>query len=119
MLSGRNDGTQFTGLYVFHQPIDLSFNENFYLYYGLGGHIGYEKFDDIAKILNDETGTSFLYEKKSFFVMGANLYLGIEYRWLTVPMTVSFDLKPYINFIGMRHLREKFWDAGVSFKYIF
>lgn len=119
ILSGRNDGMQFTALYLFHHPMEFSFNENFYVHYGLGGHVGYERFDDISKTLVNEAGDAFVFEEKSFFVMGIDANLGIEYRWLETPMTIGFDTKPIFNFIGMRHTRAKFWDAGISFKYVF
>ncbi|MEQ9402590.1 MAG: hypothetical protein RIM99_03300 [Cyclobacteriaceae bacterium] len=119
ILSGRNEGMQFSALYLFHQPMEFSFNENFYVHYGLGGHIGYERFDDISKILVNQAGDAFLFEDKSFFVMGIDASLGIEYRWLEVPITIGFDIKPFFNFIGMRHTRAKFWDSGISFKYVF
>lgn len=119
MLSGRNDGMQFTALYLFHQPMEFSFNDRFYLHYGLGGHLGYEKFDDISKVLSNAAGDAFVYQSKSFFAMGVDASLGIEYRWLEVPATIGFDIKPYFNFIGMRHTKAKFWDAAISFKYVF
>lgn len=119
MLSGRNEGMQFTAIYQFHEPMEFSFNDRFYLHYGIGGHIGYEKYDDIAKVLSNAVGDSFVYQSKSFFAMGVDANLGIEYRWLEVPATIGFDVKPFFNFIGMRYTRATFWDAAISFKYVF
>ena len=119
ILSGRNDGLQFTAIYLFHEPMEFSFNDRFYLHYGLGGHIGYEKFDDLAKVLSNAAGDEFIYEERSFFAMGIDASLGIEYRWLEIPATFGFDIKPYFNFIGMRYTKAKFWDAAISFKYVF
>lgn len=119
MLSGRNDGMQFTALYLFHQPMEFSFNDRFYLHYGMGGHMGYEKFNDLSKVLSNAAGDAFVYEDRSFFAMGVDASLGIEYRWLEVPATFGFDIKPYFNFIGMRHTKAMFWDAAISFKYVF
>lgn len=119
ILSGRNEGMQYTATYLFHQPMEFSFNDRFYLHYGIGGHVGYEKFDDIFKTLSTAAGDEFIYESKSFFTMGVDASLGIEYRWLEVPATFGFDIKPYFNFIGMRHTKARFWDAAISFKYVF
>ncbi len=119
LLSGRNEGMQFTVMYLFHQSMEFSFNDKFYAHYGLGGHIGYERFDDISKTLVNATGDAFVFEDKSFFAMGIDANLGIEYRWLEVPITIGFDIKPIFNFIGMRHTRGQFWDSGISFKYVF
>lgn len=119
ILSGRNDGMQFTGIYQFHEPMEFSFNDKFYLHYGVGGHIGYEKFDNLAKVLTNSTGDEFAFEEKSFFTMGVDASLGLEYRALEVPATIGFDVKPIFNFIGMRHTQGRFWDAAISFKYVF
>jgi hypothetical protein len=119
ILSGRNEGMQLTTIYQFHQPMEFSFNDKFYLHYGVGGHVGYEKFDNIAKVLTNEAGDEFAFEEKSFFAMGVDANLGLEYRALEVPATVGFDIKPIFNFIGMRHTQGRFWDAAITFKYVF
>ncbi len=119
ILSGRNDGMQITGIYQFHEPMEFRFNKKFYLHYGVGGHVGYEKFDNLAKVLTNEAGNEFAFEAKSFFTMGVDASLGLEYRALEVPATIGFDIKPIFNFIGMRHTQGRFWDAAISFKYVF
>lgn len=119
ILSGRNDGMQFTVTYLFNEPMELAFNDRFYLHYGVGGHLGYEKINDLAKVLSNSEGSEFLYEERSYYTMGVDASLGVEYRWLEVPATVGFDLKPYFNYIGMRYTQTKFWDAAISIKYVF
>lgn len=119
LLSGRNDGTQFTAMYEFYKPLEVSFDENFFFYYGVGGHVGYEKYDDLKKVLISEDPLEFVFEDKNYFVMGVDVIAGVEYRYLSVPMTIAFELKPYFNFIGMRYTRSQFWDAGISIKYVF
>lgn len=121
LLSGRNEGIQVTVSYLKHHQMEFSFNDNFFVYYGIGGHIGMERFNDLEKsIILDEKGQpTFLFEDKNYFAMGVDGTIGLEYRWLSVPMTLSFDVKPYFNFIGMRYTQNKFWDAGFSFKYVF
>ena len=119
LVSGRRDGLQFTTIYTFHKPMEFSFNENFYLYYGVGAHVGYERYGGFSKTLTSIEPPAFEFRDRTFFVMGADALLGIEYRWLSVPITVSFDLKPYFTFIGMRYTNGRFWDSAISFKYIF
>ena len=99
--------------------MEVAFNESFYFYYGVGGHIGYERFDDLRKVLISETPLEFAYEERGYFAMGVDGIIGVEYRYLVVPMTIAFEVKPYLNFIGMRYTKSTFWDAGFSFKYIF
>ena len=119
MVSGRHRGIQLTALYSFHKPLQFAFNENFFLYYGLGAHFGFEEHGDLEKVLTSLEPRAFEFQDKSYFVMGADAILGLEYRWLTVPMTIGFDVKPYFTFIGMRYTDLQFWDAGLTLKYIF
>ncbi len=119
LVSGRRQGVQLTMLYEFHEPMELSFNENFFVYYGIGGHMGYEKYGDLDKTLTSIDPPRFVFDERSYFIMGVDGILGIEYRWLSVPITIGFDIKPYFSFIGLRHTRTQFWDSGISFKYIF
>ncbi len=119
LLSGRREGIQVSALYIFHQPMQFSFNENFYAYYGLGAHMGYERYGGLSKTLISVDPPQFLFDEQSYFVMGFNGILGLEYRWLSVPVTLGFDLKPYYNFVGMRYTRTRFWDSAISIKYVF
>ncbi|MEO9966181.1 MAG: hypothetical protein ABJF11_10355 [Reichenbachiella sp.] len=119
IISNRKHGIQLTGLYLIHQPMDVSFNDNFYFYYGVGGHVGAEKHGDISKVLFDSDPSIFMYEEKSYLTLGIDGMIGIEYRMLSVPITLSLDLKPYLNYVGMRKIKADFWDASIAIKYVF
>lgn len=119
IVSNRKEGIQLTGLYMMHQPMHVSFNENFYFYYGVGGHIGVEKHGDISKIYANNDPTIFTYENISYLTLGIDGMIGVEYRMLSVPITLSLDLKPYLNYVGMRKVKADFWDASIAIKYIF
>lgn len=118
MVSGRNNGVQLTIMWVMHHPMEIAFNENFFFYYGVGGHVGVEKYDDITK-QRLTNGSEFSYESKNYFAMGVDALIGMEYRMLTIPMSLSLDMKPYLNYVGMRKLKGQFWDVAIGIKYIF
>lgn len=119
LLSGRRNGIQLTTMFVAHQPMEFSFNERFYAYLGIGGHIGVESYNNLRKTIIQVNPPEFVYEDAAYFTMGIDGMVGIEYRWLSVPITISFDIKPYFNYIGMRYTNARFWDSGISFKYVF
>ena len=129
LLSGRNNGLQLTGTYQYHKPLDFNFSDRFYLHYGVGGHFGYEKRNDYRFIRQfntpppptDPFGQTFEVgpRRQSQFTMGIDALVGVEYRWLSVPITLGIDLKPYFDFIGMRTSRFRFWDAAFTARYIF
>lgn len=122
MMSGRDNGLQFTGLYEKHKPMVLGLGENFFGYYGFGGHLGYYQSDPLI-LRTDSSG--FIREKvldirrKTFFAMGVDAIFGIEYHIYSVPMAVSLDIKPTIELVGMRYVRSRVFDFGISAKYIF
>ncbi len=119
MVSGRPNGVQFNTNYIFHRPLEISFNENFYIYYGLGAHIGYEKYTNARPVATSFDPPMYEMIDKNYFVIGADAIVGVEYRWLSVPITIGFDIKPYFSFVGMRYTNGEFWDAALSVKYIF
>ena len=120
MASGRNEGFQVTTLYQFNKPMELSFNDRFYAYYGVGASVGYEKLSR-RSLENNSNGapSSLIFDKRSYFTMGINTILGVEYRWLAMPLTIGLDIKPLFQFIDMQHTETHFWDLGFSVKYVF
>ncbi|MEO9803176.1 MAG: hypothetical protein ABJF04_08020 [Reichenbachiella sp.] len=119
IISNQKNGIQLTGMFLMHQPMHVSFNENFYFYYGVGGHVGVEEHDNLDKILSNNDPTMFLYEEKSYLTLGIDGMIGIEYRMLSVPITLSIDSKPYLNYVGLRKVKADFWDASIAIKYVF
>ncbi|MEP2024415.1 MAG: hypothetical protein ABJH98_18155 [Reichenbachiella sp.] len=119
IVSNRKNGIQLTVMYLLHQPMRVSFNDNFYFYYGVGGHVGSEKHGGIDKTLTNTDPASFEYDNKNYLTMGIDGMIGIEYRMLSVPITLSLDLKPYLNYVGFRKIKGDFWDASIAIKYVF
>ena len=122
LLGGRNDGLHLTGTFQFNRPLNLSKNETFFFYYGGGAHAGYEKYP--TKVIDtvdptDPGASTFRYENQNYFTMGIDLIVGIEYRFLTAPITIGLDIKPYFSYIGFRYTRSQFWDTSLSVKYVF
>ena len=118
LVSGRKDGIQFTVLYEFHRPTKLNISKNFFFYYGVGGHVGYVK-ENLDQYRLNNSVVPVEANREALFTMGVNTIIGMEYRWLAVPMTIGADLKPFFEFIGMRETEFKIWDAAISVKYVF
>lgn len=119
IISNRRSGIQLTIMYLLHQPMHVSFNENFFFYYGVGGHVGSEEHSGIDKVMFQTNVDDFYYEEKNYLTMGIDGMIGVEYRMLNVPITLSLDLKPYLNYVGFRKLKGDFWDASIAIKYVF
>ena len=123
MASGKNRGFQAGAIYQFHKPMPIGFNENFYAYYGIGGHFGYEVRKELVlqQPVNPGSNPDPDFERKdrTQLALGIDPILGFEYRWLAVPITISVDIKPYFQMLGMRFAETRFWDVGVALKYVF
>ncbi|MDA0193802.1 MAG: hypothetical protein O2887_01275 [Bacteroidetes bacterium] len=119
LLTGRNDGLQLTGLYEFHKPLKWGISDRMYLNYGVGGHFGYERDFRERFIYLPNSQVELIDSQKHQFTMGIDALIGIEYRWLAVPLTISIDMKPYFDYVGMRSTHLRFWDTALSVKYIF
>ncbi|MEQ8358321.1 MAG: hypothetical protein RH860_02460 [Cytophagales bacterium] len=122
MMSGRENGIQLTALYEKHKPMAFSLGDNFYGYYGFGGHIGYVQSEPV--LLRSDSSGQYQYRlldirRKTFFTMGVDAIVGVEYHIYSVPMAFALDIKPALELVGMRYLRSRVFDFGVSAKYIF
>ena len=115
LIGGRNGGMHLTTTFQFNKALSLSKNEVFFLYFGGGGHIGFQDYS--TKVLDSNTG--FQYQNQTYFSMGIDAIVGVEYRFLTAPITIGLDIKPYFSFIGFRYTNQNFWDTSLSVKYTF
>ena len=118
LVSGRQDGFQLTTLYEFHRPTNLNISKNFFFYYGVGAHVGYVK-EYVNQYRLNNSLLPVESSREALFTMGVNTVIGLEYRWLVVPMTIGLDLKPFLEFVGMRETELEIWDAAISIKYVF
>ncbi|MFK7968933.1 MAG: hypothetical protein AB8F95_01130 [Bacteroidia bacterium] len=84
--TSRNRYTAVTGLYELHFHTFSS--NNVYLIAGAGGHIG---------LVNPETN-------RSFWVLGVDGIIGVEYSFDRAPFAVTLDVKPALNLVGRKTL---------------
>ena len=119
MVSGRHNGLQFNAMYQWYSPTQFEFDGNFVLYYGIGAHTGFERLHPYNLEFNEEPFPEFDIRRRTYYTMGVDVIVGIEYRMLIAPLTISFDVKPYLNYIGFQSLDGRFWDSALSVKYVF
>ncbi|MFD2555849.1 hypothetical protein [Sphingobacterium tabacisoli] len=94
--NSRTNRFRFVGLYEFHKPI----SDDFSWYYGFGGSIG----SYTQKAYRDyENGRD--YPKDSEIALSIDGIIGVEYKIPTTPVSISLDLKPYLDFIQESSIR--------------
>jgi hypothetical protein len=104
LLTTRWEGFEFTGLYEVHgQAFQV---DHLTWYYGGGLHIG---FYNGSHTHWGEPGTSYT-------LFGMDGILGLEYSFADVPISLSLDWKPELNFTGYTGI----WSEGaLSVRYVF
>ena len=118
-FGGYDGGLQVYTTYQWHQQIPAQFTDNLFVYYGVGGHVGYIRpYESKQYYANDTTVVTEEGDVTSYAI-GLDGVLGMEYRIYTIPMTVSIELKPYLEYYDLRYAQFKFWDFGFTVKYIF
>ena len=88
-------GISITGLYEWTKPV---INNDFYLYYGAGIHLG---------------------AFRKSFALGIDGIVGLEYQIPNVPIALSLDYKPGIYFLPIDDWWVGLYDVAFSVKFTF
>lgn len=109
ILYSRWRGLNITGLYTVNTPVFTEPGFSFFI--GGGAHLGI--WDSNRSPWWDDNE----YKDNSRLVMGVDGQIGLEYVFEEIPLNLSVDWKPALNFIGVTN----FWagDAALSVRYTF
>lgn len=118
ILSYRDNGFQLTGLYEMYKPIKTDRINNFYFFAGFGAHAGYIR--TTTQFCVQDEGGCYLYEdKRNSPIIGLDGIVGFEYYFYSIPMAISLDYNPFVEFFGQDFFRMDMWNFGFSVKYTF
>ncbi len=114
LVSWRNGGMQFAMLAESYRPILLEYSEHIFMYSGYGAHAGYTRWYERYTGTHTINGNpTYFYQRRVSPVIGADAILGLEYRMYRIPLALSLDVKPYIEFFGERFI--EFMPADMAF----
>lgn len=82
------------GLYEKHQPIGNANGFNFY--YGAGAHVAFNTYR--RAYYYDRYHDYWWYHNRGGFGIGIDGIIGIEYKFPGIPLALSLDIKPYLEF---------------------
>lgn len=105
IVGWRWNGFAITGLYEFQKPIREIPDLDWFI--GGGGHIGFWDGDKYYWKNEDED---------NIFVFGADFIIGLEYTLRDLPISLSLDFKPALNFVGDDHV---WYGGGFTARYVF
>lgn len=112
----QKGGARLLGMIEKLVPIKEDRIAGLYIVSGVGAHSGYISFNEESyKMVN---GVRYYSYKKTYApIIGADLMIGIEYHFESVPFNISLDYKPYMEFFGEKTFKMDFWDIGFSLRY--
>jgi len=106
-----------TALRIFQEPLAPKLSSKWFLCYGFGAH---------ASLYNSYTTynpyTPFdkpQHYDKTYVAMGADGYVGIEYRFLKHPFIVSADFVPNFEFFGPNYFKVNMNNLCGGIAYVF
>lgn len=117
LLSFRDQGMQLSAMIEQYEPVMTSYQDQFFMYYGAGIHLGYTQ----NKYPDDANNYQFPYARhvQTRAVAGINGIIGMEYRIESIPLTFGADFKPFMEFFGKPFFRLNLSDFALSLKYQF
>jgi hypothetical protein len=106
----RQQNVTVTGLYEYNW--NVFGKKEFVMYAGGGVHVGiYDRYDYY-------TDDYYRHGDGTYAAVGLDGIFGLEYKFNKIPLVVSADLKPYVNFNnGTHHVGEEI--GGISARYTF
>jgi hypothetical protein len=104
-----------TGLYEKHNDIDGS--PGLRWFYGAGGHVGFFRYGGYYYWHRDAKHFYYVEDDgPSRSIVGIDGIIGLDYKFNNVPIDVSLDLKPFVDFWNGPY---GFFDGALSARFTF
>jgi hypothetical protein len=114
LLGSRDRGLIAHAMKEWHRRDLFTFTDQLTFVYGAGLHVGYERWDQQYYNYN----TSY-YVTRTAFIAGLDGLAGLEYMFISVPLSVGFEVKPYFDFFGREMFDIELFDFALTLKYHF
>lgn len=120
ILGFRSGGLQLYGLFETRKPLYFNRVDNMFLYFGAGAHLGFvrwneydQTYDPYHNYYNDN------YDWHIGAAFGLDGIIGMEYSFVSAPISMAVDFKPFFELYGPFLMRVNFWDFGFHVRYNF
>ena len=115
LLSFNNNGIQLTGLKIVYENSLNGISPNLYFGWGYGGHVGFLHADHLKML-----GEAYYFRSERLCpLFGIDGWLTAEYRIRDIPITISLNVKPYLEITIPAFVRIMPADIGFSISYAF
>ena len=118
-LGFRKGGVQLYTLLESYKVLDKNTNQNWYMYFGGGAHVGYINGYNRIRRWSNTTGYYWEEERASGSVIGLDAIMGVEYNIPNIPLILFVEIKPLVELQSFNKVRAFFYDTGVGIVYRF
>ncbi len=118
-LGFRKGGLQLYTLLQSYKLLDKNTNQNWYLYFGGGAHVGYINGYNKVRRWSNTAGYYLEEEFTSGPVFGLDAVMGVEYNFPSSPLTVFAQIKPLVELQSFNKVRTYFYDVAIGITYRF
>lgn len=114
LLGTREQGVQLHAFKEFHQYDLFQSTDRLVFFYGLGMHVGYERWD-----VEHYHDNMHWYKTRTAFLAGLDGLVGLEYIFYEVPLALGLEVKPYFDVLGQHMFSLQPFDFAFTVKYLF
>jgi hypothetical protein len=115
MIGFNNKGIQFTGMRIIYETSLNEISPDLWFSWGYGGHFGFMVTDHLNFL-----GERYSFQHNRFCpVLGADGWIGAEYRFREIPMIISLNAKPFVEVTIPVLVNLMPGDIGISVAYVF
>lgn len=118
-LGFRKGGVQLYTLLEAYKMLDKNTNQNWFMYFGGGAHVGFINGYNRVRRWSNTTGYYWDEERVSGPVFGLDAVMGVEYNFPVLPIVLFFEIKPMAELQSFNRVRINFWDTGIGIVYRF
>jgi hypothetical protein len=118
-LGFREGGIQLYGLVESYHPLIKTNTTHWMIYFGGGAHMGYINGYNRVRRWSNTSGYYYEEQRIAGMVIGIDGVIGTDYTFNKVPITLSFEFKPFLELQDFRTFDVNFWDVGFGIKYSF
>jgi len=116
-LGFRKGGVQLYTLLEVYKLLDKSTNQNWYLYFGGGAHVGYINGYNRVRRWSNSTGYYWEEQRASGPVFGLDAVMGVEYNIPALPLVLFCEFKPMVELQNFNRFKANFWDTAIGIVY--
>ena len=115
MISADQNSVRATIMRLTYETSLSEIADNLFFTFGYGGHMGFSVTDYTYFL-----GRKYQFEYERFRpLVGIDGLAGVEYRFISIPLAIGLNIKPYMELMVPGFISIRPGDVGLSFAWVF